>query len=33
MTVLEKRENCRHGIVDWLGKLENEGQVEFLRKI
>jgi adenylate kinase len=32
MLVLEKREECRHGIVDWLGKLENEGQVEeFLR--
>jgi adenylate kinase len=33
MRVLEKREDCRHGIVDWLGKLENEGQAEFLRKI
>ncbi len=33
MLVLEKRAECRHGIVDWLGKLENEGQVEeFLRK-
>jgi adenylate kinase len=31
--VLEKRKDCRHGIVDWLGKLENEGQLEFLRKI
>jgi adenylate kinase len=30
--VLEKRAECRHGIVDWLGKLENKGQVEeFLR--
>jgi adenylate kinase len=26
--VLEKRQECRHGIVDWLGKLENEGQLE-----
>jgi len=34
MMVLEKRKECRHGIVDWLGKLENEGQVkEFLKKI
>jgi len=34
MLVLEKRKDCRHGIVDWLGKLENEGQLgEFLRKI
>jgi adenylate kinase len=33
LMVLEKREDCRHGIVDWLGKLENEGQFEFLRKI
>ena len=33
MMVLEKRKECRHGIVDWLGKLENEGQLEeFLRK-
>jgi adenylate kinase len=32
LLVLEKREDCRHGIVDWLGKLENEGQLEeFLR--
>jgi len=31
--VLEKRNDCRHGIVDWLGKLENEGRLgEFLRK-
>jgi len=30
--VLEKRKDCRFGIVDWLGKLENEGQLEeFLR--
>lgn len=34
MMVLEKRKECRHGIVDWLGKLENEGQLEeFLKKI
>jgi adenylate kinase len=34
MLVLEKRKDCRFGIVDWLGKLENEGQLEeFLRKI
>jgi adenylate kinase len=26
--VLEKRKDCRHGIVDWLGKLEKEGQLE-----
>jgi len=33
MLVLDKRKDCRHGIVDWLGKLENEGQLgEFLRK-
>ncbi len=31
--VLEKRKDCRFGIVDWLGKLENEGRLgEFLRK-
>ena len=31
--VLEKKQDCRVGIVDWLGKLENEGQLEkFLRK-
>jgi len=28
MMVLEKRKERRHGIVDWLGKLENEGQLE-----
>jgi adenylate kinase len=29
--VLEKRNECRQGIVDWLGKLENAGQLkEFL---
>jgi adenylate kinase len=34
MLVLEKRKECRYGIVDWLGKLEDEGQLEeFLRKI
>jgi len=33
MLVLEKRNECRFGIVDWLGKLENEGRLgEFLRK-
>ncbi|MGD9131148.1 MAG: adenylate kinase family protein [Candidatus Bathyarchaeota archaeon] len=26
--VLEKKKECRHGMVDWLGKLENEGQLE-----
>ena len=32
--VLENRKDCRFGIVDWLGKLENEGLLgEFLRKI
>lgn len=32
MLVLEKRKDCRFGIVDWLGKLENEGQLgDFLR--
>jgi len=30
--VLEKRKECGYGIVDWLGKLESEGQLEeFLR--
>jgi len=30
--VLEKRKACRSGIVDWLGKLEDEGRLgEFLR--
>ena len=30
--VLEKRKACQHGIVDWLGKLEDEGRLEeFLR--
>jgi adenylate kinase len=32
--VLEKRKERRHGIVDWLAKLENEGQLEdFLKKL
>ncbi len=32
--VLEKKQECRSGTVDWLGKLENEGQLEeFLKKI
>ena len=32
MLVLEKRKDCRFGIVDWLGKLENEGQLgDFLK--
>ena len=26
--VLEKKKDCRHGTVDWLGKLEKEGQLE-----
>jgi len=31
--VLEKRKDCKFGIVDWLAKLENEGRLgEFLRK-
>jgi adenylate kinase len=30
--VLEKRKDCRSGIVDWLGKLEDEGRLgEFLK--
>ena len=30
--VLEKKKPCQFGIVDWLGKLDNEGQIgEFLR--
>ncbi len=30
--VLEKRKACRSGVVDWLGKLEDEGRLgEFLR--
>jgi adenylate kinase len=33
MLMLEKKKDCRFGIVDWLGKLENEGQFEFLQKI
>ena len=34
MLVIEKRKDCTHGTVDWLAKLENEGQLEeFLRKI
>lgn len=34
LLVLEKKKECRSGIVDWLGKLENEGKLEeFLRKI
>ena len=34
MLVLEKRKECKVGIVDWLGKLENDGQLEeFLKKI
>jgi adenylate kinase len=28
MLVLEKRKDCKVGIVDWLAKLENEGQLE-----
>ena len=32
--LLEEKKDCRFGIVDWLGKLENEGQLkEFLKKI
>ena len=32
--VLEKKKECRHGIVDWLAKLEKTGQLdEFLKKI
>ncbi len=32
--VLEKKQECRSGTVDWLGKLENEGQLEeFFKKI
>ena len=31
--LLEEKKDCRFGIVDWLGKLENEGQLgDFLRK-
>ena len=31
---LEKRKRCKVGIVDWLNKLENEGQLEtFLKRI
>ncbi len=34
MLVLEKIKECRFGIVDWLGKLENERQLEeFLTRI
>jgi adenylate kinase len=32
--LLENRQQCRVGVVDWLTKLETEGQLdEFLRKI
>jgi adenylate kinase len=32
ISVLEKKNPCHSGIVDWLGKLDNEGRVgEFLR--
>ncbi len=32
--VLEKREDCRQGTVDWLKKLENDGQLEeFLKNM
>jgi adenylate kinase len=31
-SVMEKKKTCRTGVVDWLGKLENEGRLgEFLR--
>jgi adenylate kinase len=34
MLVLEKRKDCEVGTVDWLRKLENEGQLEeFLKKL
>ncbi len=34
MQVLEKRKDCKVGIVDWLGKLESEGQLEeFLKNL
>jgi adenylate kinase len=34
LQVLEKKKECRSGIVDWLGQLEKKGQLEeFLRKI
>jgi adenylate kinase len=29
---LKKKEQCKTGIVDWLSKLENEGQLEFFLK-
>jgi hypothetical protein len=30
--VLEKKQKCKVGKIDWLSKLENEGQLEeFLR--
>jgi adenylate kinase len=32
--VLEKRKECRQGTVDWLGKLESDGQLEeYLKKM
>lgn len=32
--VLEKKTECKQGTVDWLGKLENDGQLEeFLKKM
>ena len=31
--ILEKKSNCTSGIIDWLGKLENEGKLdEFFKK-
>ena len=34
LQVIENRQQCRVGLVDWLAKLETEGQLEeFLRKI
>lgn len=32
ISVLEKKEPCKSGIIDWLGKLDNEGRLEeFMR--
>jgi len=28
MSILERKKECRAGIVDWLGKLESEGKLE-----
>ena len=32
--LLDNKRECKYGVVDWLGKLESEGQLEeYLRKM